>query len=131
VPVNDREVYAYFSARSDNTPEVVALAYAGFAKAKYDWVAHIEQLYARPPTAEEIDRWIAELPASCLEGILADAIDMFDLSACAYMEAELEAAIERARDDAVVREVTANNGTLFIHRGPEYAAQDRPGRQKN
>ena len=43
MPVNDREVYAYFSSRSDSSPEVVALAYAGFAKAKYDWVAHIEK----------------------------------------------------------------------------------------
>lgn len=113
MPVNDREVYAYFSSRSDNPPEVVALAYAGYAKAKYDWVAHIEQLDGTAPTAEAIDRWIAELPNSRLEGILEDATDLFDLAARAYMQAELEAAVENARDEAVVREVTASNATVL------------------
>ena len=113
MPVNDREVYGYFSSRSDSSKEVVALAYAGFAKAKYDWVAHIEKRGGTAPNSAEIDRWIEELPNSRLEGILEDAVDLFDLAARAYMAEALDAADAKARDDMIVREVTASNATVL------------------
>jgi len=113
MPANDRDVYAYFSSRSGNSPEVVALAYAGFAKSKYDWVAHLEERNGMPPSSAEIDRWIAELPDSRLQGILEDAVDLFDLAARAYMAEALDAADAKARDDAIVREVTANNAAVL------------------
>jgi hypothetical protein len=113
MPANDRDVYAYFSTRPDTSPEVVALAYAGFAKAKYDWIAHIEAMGGVAPSAAEVDRWIVELPTSRLEGFLEDAIDHFDLAARAYMAEDLADVAEAARDNAVVREVTASNAALL------------------
>lgn len=109
MPANDREVYDRFNARPDDPPEVIALAYAGYAKAKYDWVAHIEAREGRPPSPEAVDRWIADLPDSRLEDLRQDAIDFFDLAARAYMAADLERAVEQARDDVLVREVRASN----------------------
>lgn len=112
MPANDREVYQHFHVHGGASPEVIALAYAGYAKAKYDWVAHIEARRGTPPLPEEVDRWITDLPDSRLEDLRQDAIDFFDLAARAYMAAEIESAVETARDAAVIREVRASNQAL-------------------
>lgn len=109
MPADDREVYEHFNSRPDDPAEVIALAYAGYAKAKYDWVAHVEARHNRSPSSEEVDRWIADLPDSRLEDLRQDAIDFFDLAARAYMAGEMERAVKEARDEAIVREVRGSN----------------------
>lgn len=113
MPASDRDVYRHFHAYGDDPPEVTALAYAGYAKAKYDWFAHVEARAGRPPTPEEVDRWIADLPDSRLEGLRQVAIDLFDRAARAYMAAEIERAVAAARDDAVIREIRASNAAVM------------------
>jgi hypothetical protein len=112
MPTNDREVYQHFHARGDDSPEVIALAYAGYAKAKYDWFDHFEARGGAPPAPDEVDRWIADLPDSRLADLRRDAIDLFDLAARAYMAAEIEKAVAAARDDAIIREVRASNDAV-------------------
>lgn len=113
MPINDREVYLHFHGHADDPPEVSALAYAGFAKSKYDWVEHFEARERRAPTAEEMDHWIADLPMSRLEDLRQDAIDFFDLAARAYMEADLMQAAEAAKDQVILKEIV--NIGLRIH----------------
>lgn len=108
MPANDRDVYTHFGARTDDPPEVVALAYAGYAKAKYDWVAHMEAQTRKLPSAQEVDRWIAELPDSRLDELREAAIDFFDLAARAYMAPDIESAVAAARDGAIIHEMQAS-----------------------
>ncbi len=112
MPASDRDVYRHFYARSDDPPEIVALAYAGYASEKYEWFAHVEARTGRAPSPEEVDRWIADLPDSRLESHRQDAIDLFDLACKAYMAADIDKAVAAARDDAIVREVRASNEAL-------------------
>ena len=114
MPTNDREVHQHFYSRVDDPPEVAALAYAGYAKAKYDWVAHFEARESHPPTSAEVDRWIADLPASRLDDLRQDAIDFFDLAARAYMASDIERAAEAARDEAIVMEVRTAAAAITV-----------------
>jgi hypothetical protein len=111
MPASDRDVYQHFHARKDGR-EVNALAYAGYAKAKYEWFAHVEARTGRQPSPEEVDRWIADLPDSRLEQLRQEATDLLDLAARAYMAADIEKAVAAARDDAIIREVRASNEAL-------------------
>jgi hypothetical protein len=112
VAANDREVHEYFYSRPDTPPEVAALAYAGYAEAKYDWAAHFEGREGRSPTAQEVDRWIADLPNSRLDGLRDAAVSLFDLAARAYLAADMDEVARAARDEAIVRQVSAIEGRV-------------------
>ena len=112
MPADDREVWRHFNLRSADTREVTELAYAKFTRSQYEWMAHVETRDGSAPSQSDVIRWIADLPDSYLETIRLYAIDSFDLAARSYMAAEIERAVESARDDAIVREIRASNEAI-------------------
>lgn len=104
---SDREVFAHFLEDDTATREVALLAYASYAASKYEWAAHFERRFQRPPTAEEADEWTASLPESRLSEIRDTAVTFFADAATAYMLPQLEEARANAARDAVLLKVEA------------------------
>lgn len=96
MPSTDREVFQHFLRDSESTLEVAHLAYAAYASSRYDWVTLFEQRKGRTPTPDEVDEWIASLPASRFLEIRNAAAETFDLAANAYMASRMEAEKEQA-----------------------------------
>lgn len=112
MPGSDREVFAYFAADPETPREVALLAYASYAAAKYEWLAHHEQRHGRPPTQAEADEWTANLPESRLAEIRDTAVAFFADAATAYMQPQVEAAKSQAVDASILAEVRRLNADL-------------------
>ena len=108
MPDDDRGVFEYFR-QSAEIPEVAGLAYASYAFEKYQWIERQIQLTNRTLSQTEIDAWIAGLPESKLDSLVIQATDLFDRAARAYMEPQIERAVQRAAKKAVSREVRQSN----------------------
>lgn len=107
MPVNDREVFEHFLNDPDTTLEIAHLAYAAYASSKYDWARHFEERKGQPPTAEEMDEWIASQPPSRLDEIRDAAETTFELAAQAYAAKRIEEEKERAVRDSILGQVEA------------------------
>ncbi len=105
MPVDsDRDVFARFQ-NEGQPPGIALLAFARYAEAKYDWEAHYQDRFGRPPDAPEIEDWIQNLPDSRLSAILAEAVAYFGELAAAYMEPRIAAERQKAIDSSIVGDV--------------------------
>jgi len=57
------------------------------------------------PTAEQVDRWISELPDSRLEEVLESAQDLLSDTFEIVLADDRETAYRQGKDDAIVRQV--------------------------
>ena len=90
MPGNPREVFEAFTREGgEDPPEVALLAYGAFAAELYEWVEHEEQRQGRPPTDEEINAWIAQIPDARLKRIRDEALESFGLAAKTFLEPEI------------------------------------------
>jgi hypothetical protein len=105
MPASDREVFDHFLNDPDTSREVALLAYASFAQDKYAWVEHRETRDGQPPTPQDIDGWIADLPEQRFRAIRDAAVEAFDVAARTYMAPEIEKAGRDALDAAILRRV--------------------------
>jgi hypothetical protein len=114
MPASDREVFSYFGRDPDTALEVDYLAFATFSSDKFDWMKKFEENRRRPPTPEEVELWISELPDSRLEDIRASAESTFDAAARAYLEDEIKERVERAIAESISSNVRESNEALRL-----------------
>lgn len=112
MPASDRGVFTYFLEDDSSTREVALLAYASYAASKYDWTAHFEQRFGRPPNPEEADEWTASLPESRLTEIRDTAVTFFADAATAFMLPQIEEAKATAVNASILAEVQRLNQDL-------------------
>ena len=107
MPASPREIFEAFTRESgeDYLPEVALLAYGAFAAELYEWVEHEEHRRGRPPTDEEINTWIAQIPDARLNRIRDDALESFGLAARAFLEPEIVRQRKEAVDQSVLAEI--------------------------
>lgn len=90
MPGNPREVFETLTQEGgEDPPEVALLAYGAFAAELYEWVEHEEHRQGRPPSDEEINAWIAQIPDARLKRIRDEALESFGLAAKAFLEPEI------------------------------------------
>jgi len=105
LPATDREVFEYFRSDPDTPVEVDNLAYASYAFDKYEWMKRFEEINGSPPTAQQENDWINQLPKSRLDEIRTEAYRFFDYAAKRYMKEEIEEAKEEAINSSILDEV--------------------------
>ena len=106
MPGNPREVFEAFTREGgEDPPEVALLAYGAFAAELYEWVEHEEQRQGRPPTDEEINAWIAQIPDARLKRIRDEALESFGLAAKVFLEPEILRQRQEAVDHSILAEI--------------------------
>lgn len=88
------------------------MAYARYAKFKYDWVTHRQAQADRAPTDEEVTAWIADLTNSWLREIWNGATEFFNDAAGRYLADRLEAERAKAVDTSILGRVAAMAQTV-------------------
>jgi hypothetical protein len=116
MPANDREVFKYFREQKNTTREIYHLAYASYARAKYDWMDHFEKLYGKSPDLEEENTWIADLPESRFDEFTTGAFEFFEVAARAYMATEIEEERKDAINTSILAQIekATSFGTTFF-----------------
>jgi hypothetical protein len=121
MPESDQEVFDHFQTGYGDTEQVALMAYARYAKVKYDWVNHELSRLQRRPTPEEEKQWIAGQPNSRFDEIRDGAVSQFQASAEEFIRPRIEAERARALETAIISRVDAAAGrveraTSFRHR---------------
>jgi hypothetical protein len=107
MPDTDQEVFEHFGSGYGDTEEVALMAYARYAKAKYDWVNHELGRLQRLPTEVEVSQWVAALPNSRLDEIRDSAVSQFQVAAEEFVRPRIEEARVRALESVVFSRVDA------------------------
>jgi hypothetical protein len=117
MPSNEREVFDYLTSNDSTTSEEDFLTFAVFAFERREWMAQFEKSHSRPPTQEDIDRWISELSDWQFAQMRSHAAGMFDAAARAYLKDEIEEASNKARDAEIITQIKAATGGFWRQLG--------------
>jgi hypothetical protein len=80
---NLREVFEFFAhgTGEDYAPEVALLAFGAFAAELYEWSDHEQRRRGGPPTTEDVEAWIMQIPDARLRRIREETQEAFGLAA--------------------------------------------------
>jgi hypothetical protein len=101
MPRNDRDVWLAIVSGDSGQDELHYLAYAIYSFEKYEWYNQIEKQAGNPPTAAEIDVWIAQITEIRIKGWRENAARLFDVAARAYMKDQ----VARERQDNIDKSI--------------------------
>ena len=109
MPRNDREVWEFLGANDEVPSELTFITYAIYAYEKYDWISEFERRASRPPGADEIDQWIADITTYRFDGMRSKAAELFDEGARRLLAPEIERQKQAAVDGSILAEVKATS----------------------
>jgi hypothetical protein len=107
MPNNDRQVFRYLSEDETTPVEIDYFTYAIYTVEKYEWFTHVENETGKPPTQQEIDRWISQITPFRYGNMREKAAQLFDEAARRYLHPEIERQKEAAVRESILSEVRA------------------------
>ena len=102
MPRTDREVFDYLRQDAPTPVEIDFLAYS-VLHSKNQWFEQLEETTGSPPSAADVDRWIADIAPTHFLTMREDAARLFDATARKY----LAPVIEEQKAEAVRRSILA------------------------